>query len=471
MVAGTAHAQVQTRNEKAAGYQGIWYFIGPTKNEYAYKYSGGLGTYPANHYPFSVYAPSVNKTFFCFGGVTDSLSKELCHMVGFFDHKTGMVSRPTLLLKKQTDDAHDNPVIQLDEKGYIWIFSTSHGTERPSFIHRSRKPYDINAFERVAATRLDGQGKPMPFDNFSYLQAYYQPGRGFLNLMTHYDRGMLLYGATKPRRTMAFITSPDGVNWSAWKDLATIEEGHYQSSGQSGKKIGSAFNYHPNTKNGAGLDYRTNVYYLETDDFGKSWHTANGKPVTLPLTDIANPALVKEYKSLGLNAYISDVNYDTKRRPIILFLTSKGPEPGPGNGPYEWQVAHWTGKTWAVYPVVQSDHNYDMGSLYVEGKNWRIIGPAGAGAQPFGTGGDLVILESNDAGKHWHQVKELTQNKSRNQGYPRRPVGAHPDFYAFWADGDARKPSVSYLYFCNKAGQVFQLPLQMKQDMERPIPR
>lgn len=462
--------EIRSQNQpKAAGYRGIWYFIGPTKNEYAYKYSGGLGSYPANHYPFSVYAPAVNKTFFCFGGVTDSTSQELCHMVGVFDHRTGLVCRPTLLLNKQTNDAHDNPVIQLDAQGYLWIFSTSHGTERPSFIHRSRQPYNIDAFEQIEATRLD-KGRKIPFDNFSYLQIYYRAEHGFLGLMTHYDRGVLLYGANKPRRTTAAITSPDGISWSAWQDIGTIEEGHYQSSGQWQNKVGSAFNYHPNTKVGAGLDYRTNLYYVETADFGKTWQTADGKPVQLPLTETATPALVKEYKSLGLNVYISDVNYDEAGRPIILYITSKGPEPGPANGPYEWNIARWTGTAWQISAVAQSDHNYDMGSLYVEGNRWRIIGSVEPGAQPYGTGGDLVLLESRNQGKTWKRTKTVTHNTARNQSYPRRPVAAHSDFYAFWADGNARQSSASYLYFCNRQGDVFQLPAQMQSDFEKPVP-
>lgn len=305
-----AQGQVQTLNQKAAGYRGIWYHIGATRDEYVYKYSGGLGTYPANHYPFAVYAPAVERTFFCYGGVTDSTSRELCHLVGYYDHKSGLVARPTLLLNKNTDDAHDNPVIQIDGQGYVWVFSTSHGTERPSFVHRSRKPYNIDAFDRVNPTRLDETGQRTPLTNFSYLQTYYVPGQGFFNLMTHYDRGVLPYGANKPRRTIAFITSPDGVSWSKWQDIATIEEGHYQTSGQSGRTIGSAFNYHPNTQVGAGLDYRTNLYYVETDDFGKTWHTADGHPIKLPLADVQNPALVKDYKREGRNVYISDVCYD-----------------------------------------------------------------------------------------------------------------------------------------------------------------
>ncbi len=466
----SVQAQVQTLNQRAPGYRGIWYFIGKTGNEYVHKYSGGLGTYPANHYPFSVYAPAVKKTFFCYGGVLDSTSKELCHMVGFYDHQTGMVSRPTLLLNKQTDDAHDNPVIQLDANGYVWIFSTSHGVERPSFIHRSRQPYQIDAFERVSATRLNETGQRVPFDNFSYVQSYYQPGRGFLNLMTHYDRNVLPAGPTKPRRTISFITSPNGVEWSAWQDIGVIEEGHYQTSGQRGNKIGSSFNYHPNTKTGSGLDYRTNLYYVETTDFGKTWRTADGQPVALPLKDIQNKALVKEYKSAGRNVYINDLNYDAAGQPLVLYVTSKGPEPGPQNGPYEWHIAHWNGRAWAVYDVAQSDHNYDMGSLYVEGNVWRIIGSVGAGAQAFGTGGSLALLESRDRGKTWKTIRELTPGSTRNHSYPRRPVRAHPDFMAFWADGNARQFSPSALYFCNQQGQVFQLPTTMTTDLAKPIP-
>jgi hypothetical protein len=56
-------------------------------------------------------------------------------------------------MDKATNDAHDNPVMQVDKDGYIWIFSTSHGTGRPSFIHRSKQPYSIGEFERMAATK------------------------------------------------------------------------------------------------------------------------------------------------------------------------------------------------------------------------------------------------------------------------------------------------------------------------------
>jgi hypothetical protein len=91
-------------------------------------------------------------------------------MVSYYDHEKKVVPRPTILLDKKTGDAHDNPVISVDAKGHIWIFSTSHGTDRPSYIHRSRNPYDIDAFELVPATRLQ-DGKQVAINNFSYFQA------------------------------------------------------------------------------------------------------------------------------------------------------------------------------------------------------------------------------------------------------------------------------------------------------------
>lgn len=463
-----ATGQPPTPRPPAAGYRGIWYFIGPTANEYAYKYSGGLGTYPANHSPFAVYAPAVRQTFFCYGGVPDSNSRALGHYVGCFDHRTRRVSRPVLVLDKQTDDAHDNPVLQLDAQGYLWLFSTSHGTERPSAIHRSRRPYDISAFERVPATRLDSAGRTVPFDNFSYLQSHYVPGRGFLHLMTHYDRNVLPNAPQKNRRTISFLTSADGVTWSAWQDLATIEEGHYQTSAQRGTRVGTAFNHHPNRTKGAGLDYRTNLYYLQTDDFGQGWQAADGTRLPVPLTATRTPALVYDYVREGRNVYINDLNFDVTGHPIVFYLTSAGPDPGPGSGPYRWHIAHWDGRAWQIHDVAQSDHNYDMGSLYVEGNTWRIIGPLRPGPQPFGTGGELTLLESTDAGRTWKGIRDLTSGSRRNHAYPRRPVAAHPDFYAFWADGNARRPSASRLYFSDQRGRVYQLPDSVNTDWTKP---
>lgn len=463
-----AYGKAKFINRPDDGFRGDWYYNQRLKSEYVFKYAGGLGTYPANHYPFSVYVPEVDKTFFCYGG-TDHAEKTMYHEVAYFDHKTGMVSRPTILLDKATTDAHDNPVMQVDKEGYIWLFSTAHGTGRPSFIHRSEKPYDISSFVNVHPTKIK-DGKEVPMNNFSYLQIYYTRDNGFIGLFTHYELQQRQFGK-KVCRVIGYMTSPDGVHWSEWKDIANIEDGHYQTSGQWGKRIGTSFNYHPDKKVGGGLNYRTNLYYVYTDDHGKSWRTADDKLVQTPLTTIKNPALVHDYASEGLKVYINDLNFDADGHPVILYELTTGFEPGPENGPRPWYTAHWTGSQWDILPMTTSDNNYDMGSLYIESDGtWRVIAPTDPGPQAYNTGGSIVMWTSADQGHHWKRVKTLTPNCVNNQQYPRRPVNANPGFYAFWADGNGRKKSNSNLYFADKEGHVFMLPREMKGTEAMPIP-
>ena len=463
--------EIELLNQKDDGYRGIWYFNQRLNNEYVFKYSGGLGTYPANHYPFAVYAPKVNKTFFCYGGTEKDSEKSLLHEVSYFDHKTGTVPRPTILLDKKTSDAHDNPVMNIDDNGYIWIFSTSHGTGRPSFIHRSKKPYDIEEFERINPTKIL-DGKEVPLDNFSYLQVYHLKGKGFAAMFTTYDNRVMNDPQTISARTLCSMTSRDGVKWTAWNAYAGILRGHYQSTGTfQDKKIGTSFNFHPDDQQTGrvGLNYRSNLYYMETSDLGKTWKNAKGEIVNVPLKEIDNKALVHDYYSEGLNVYIMDVNFDVKGNPVVLYLTSKGHESGPENDPRRWYTARWDGSNWKIKPITDSDNNYDFGSLYVEkGNLLRIIGTTEKGAQPYNTGGEIAIWTSKDFGETWTKEKQITANSEFNQCYPRRPVNAHPDFYALWASGHGRQKSESTLYFCNKNGDVFELPRKMSGDVQKP---
>ncbi|MHC4556784.1 MAG: BNR-4 repeat-containing protein [Planctomycetota bacterium] len=446
-----------TINAKDTGYRGIWYMNQPSGDEYVYKYSGGLGTYCAKHKPFAVYCDKVNKTFFCYGGTTTDSNRKLLHMVSYYDHDTKMVPRPTILLDKKTGDAHDNPVISIDDKGYIWIFSTSHGTSRPSYIHKSKKPYNVNEFELINATKIENT-QEIPMTNFSYMQPWYLKGQGFVCFFTRYNYPV--------DRTICFMTSRDGIKWIRWLRLAAIDKGHYQISATGKSKAGIAFNFHPQ---GKGLNWRTNLYYIETGDFGKTWQAADGHKLTLPLTNPRNLALVHDYQAEGLNVYLKDIRFDRQQRPVILFLTSKGYEAGPKNDPRTWITARWTEKNWQIRPAFVSNNNYDMGSLYIEDdQTWRIIAPTETGPQPYNPGGEIAMWVSKDLGKTWSKIKQLTKESPYNHTYARRPVNAHPDFYAIWADGHGRKPSQSSLYFCDKAGNVRILPRNMNQEFMMP---
>lgn len=433
---------------KDDGYRGIWYMNQPSKDEYKFKYSGGFATYPQQQIPIAYYCKEVDKTFFCYGGTTAHTGKDkqqLLHMVSYYDHKTGKVPRPTILLNKHTDDAHDNPTLMLDDKGFIWIFSSSHGTARPSYIHRSRKPYSIDAFDRILTT------------NFSYTQPWWLPGKGFLFLHTRYSEG----------RNLFWMTSQDGEKWNPGQKLAYIEMGDYQISWREGTRLATALDFHPKP---LGLNGRANIYYLETRDTGKSWTTADGKTLELPLTATNNPALIYDSRAEGRLVYLKDIAFDGKGNPVILFLTSKGFESGPKNDLRTWKTARWTGKDWEFNVFTTSHNNYDHGSLYIEADGtWRIIAPTEPGPQPYNPGGEVVMWTSQNQGGSWRKVKQLTEHSPRNHTYVRKPVDAHPDFYAIWADGNARQPSESCLYFTNQKGEhVWRLPAKMTGDFADP---
>ncbi|UCH36694.1 MAG: BNR-4 repeat-containing protein [Armatimonadota bacterium] len=432
------------RLPRADGYRGIWYSNQPSDDEYRYKYSGGLGTYCAKHLPLAYYSPEARKTFFVYGG-TKGLGEDrpLLEMVSYYDHDTGLVPKPTIVLEKNTSDAHHNPTISVDPDGYLWIFMSSHGG-KDGFIYRSRAPYSIDAFDRIEQ------------HEFTYPQPHRMPGDGFLFLFTKYTAGRELY----------WRVSSDGATWSDDHKLAGFG-GHYQVSWAHGDKCGTAFNYHPPV---GGLNARTNLYYLETADYGQTWRNAAGDLLEVPLDAVDNPALVHDYQSAKLLVYMKDVNFDAAGRPVILYLVSNGYESGPVNDPRFYTTARWTGSEWVIRPAFPTDHNYDTGCLHIEDDGtWRIIAPTEPGPQPYCTGGDVAMWTSRDQGKTWEKVRVLTHDSPRNHTYVRRPVNAHPDFYAFWADGNALEPSESRLYFANKAGDVFILPETMTEDFAEPL--
>ncbi len=443
-VAGAALAAPLPKDD---GYRGIWYYNQPSGDEYVYKYSGGLGTYPHQQLPIAYYSKVANKTFFCWGGSVTG-KNELLHMVSYYDHATGLVPRPRILLNKRTDDAHDNPVLTLDGDGYVWVFSNAHGTARPAYVHRSTRPYSVDEFERVLET------------NYSYAQPWHFAGLGFLLMHTRYqDKGRSLY----------WMTSPDGRTWEEPRLLARVSLGHYQISGRHGARVGTVFNYHPAP---VGLNARTNLYYVETADMGRTWRAADGRAVAPPLREVRNPALVRDYESEKLLVYLKDLQFDAQGRPVILYMTSRGYASGPTSDPHTWHTARWTGERWELRPITTSDHNYDCGALYIEpGGVWRMIAPTDPGPQPHTTGGEMVTWLGRDEGRTWVRLRPLTRNSRYNHTYARRPVNAHPDFYALWADGDTLKPSESSLYFCNRDGaRVRRLPPAMTGELARPEP-
>lgn len=427
------------------GYRGIWFELGE-KTRYGDKYSGGLGTYTANHTPMAVYAPQVDRTFFTYGGTTGKDQRHLLIMVSYFDHKTGRVPRPVVVHDKVgVNDPHDNAALNVDEAGHIWVFISGRGRRRPGFIYRSRKPHDITDFERIREAEM------------TYPQPHFVPGRGWLHLMTKYT------GRTGGRQ-LYWQTSKDGRTWSDDQMLGGMD-GHYQVSSRREGTVGTFFNYHP----GGVVNKRTNLYYAQTRDFGQTWTTVDGQALTLPLREARNAALVVDYAAQGKLMYTCDLNWDKAGQPLMLYVTSHDAAPGPQGEPREVCLTRWDGTQWQTHVITRTDHNYDMGSLWVDGDEWTVVFPTQPGPQAGHTGGEMCLWTSLDNGATWTMKRQITRGSPLNNSYARRPLNARDPFFAFWADGDPNTLSPSRLYFSDSKGEaVYRLPYDMAGDFATP---
>ena len=440
-------------NTKVDGFRPIWFDLKQT-SEYGSKYSGAFGTYTMKHRPLAIYSPEADKTFFVYGGTTAADQRHLLCMISCFDHKTGLVQKPTVVYDKgKIIDPHDNPALLIDDQGYIWVYVAGRGNHRKGIRFRSCKPYDISAFEEKGRSIM------------AYPQAYFIPGKGHFLFETRYD-GV---------RRLFWQTSPDGEHWSEYQPLASIidtslqerRSGHYQITARHGDTLACAFNRHLN----GDCDTRTDIYFIQTTDFGAHWTLVDGTPIDLPVTRRDSPCQILDLEGEKMNCYIKDVNFDAQGRPIILYLTSHGHQPGPKHGPREWYVAHWTGRKWDFRFITCSTHNYDSGSLWVDGKTWTVIAPTGTGPQKWGQGGEIEAWSSRNQGKTWRRTLRYTANSPYNHCYVRRPENVRDPFWCFWADGNPDVLSISHLYFGDSEGRVYRLPYEMAPDQEWAEPK
>lgn len=449
-ISGFSQEKADLRNQKINGYRGIWFELNQ-KSEYGDKYSGGLGTYTAKHRPLAIYSPEVDKTFFVYGGTTKADEKHLLCMVGAYDHKANTVSKPTVVFDKLgVDDPHDNPSIVIDDKGYILVFVSGRNTSRVGIKLKSSQPYDITEF-RILSEEI-----------FTYPQIW-NTENGFFHFFTKYTGVRELY----------FETSKDGKTWSEDRKLAGISDrpenksGHYQLSApyNQGAIIGTFFNRHIDGH----PDTRTDLYYLQTRDFGLSWEDVEGKASTIPLQEVDIKERVYDYQAQNKNVYMKDMGFDKYGNPHCLYLISGGFKPGPKNAPYQWCLTSWNGNEWITSKVCESDHNYDMGSLFISDSVWKIVGPTETGPQAYGAGGEIVIWKSDNKGADWYKEKDITAESKFNHSYVRKVINGKAPFCFFWASGDPEKFSKSDLYFGNFAGEAWKLPYKMEENFSVPL--
>lgn len=183
--------------------------------------------------------------------------------------------------------ASDTPPVSKKADGYkgIW-FDLGQKSSYGSKYSGGLGTYSADAFSLVEPPGGDKRGYP---------QVFHLPGSGFLHLFTIYQ----------PGRGLFVRTSPDGTTWSPKTRLADMQ-GHYQVSWRTGPKVATMFNRHPGNR----VDERTDLFYLQTTDFGATWTTADGTPVSLPVTCATSPCRVFDYSGADKLVYLNDLNFD-----------------------------------------------------------------------------------------------------------------------------------------------------------------
>ncbi|NLJ42861.1 MAG: hypothetical protein GX431_04320 [Bacteroidales bacterium] len=432
-----------SQNPKIDGYKGIWYSSGPN-TKYGYRFSGGVSTFGSRHRPIAIYSPKARKTFFVYGGTTNAEEQHLLIMISYFDHRSHMVPKPVIVYDKMgVKEPYDNASLAIDDEGILWVFVSGYLRTRPGMIFRSTKPYSIDAFEMVKEIEMIS---PQP---------WWISGEGFFMFYSKLSKGLELWCSS----------GTDGKSWTAGQQLASMG-GSLQISDVHEGKIVTAFNYFPK----GDIDRQTNLYFLQSDDLGKTWQTIDGKPVQIPLTDVENDAIIRNYEKEGKEVYLSDLDFDSDGNPVILVIVSGNPDPGPDAGLKNWFVISRKVGTWNFNKVCESTHNFDRGSIHIEGSEWKVIGPTEQGPQLYGTGGEVALWISRNGGAEWQKVTDVTNNSINNNSFVRHPLNAQKDFFALWTDGNANELSKSYLYFTNKkCNKVWMLPYEMKEDFRRPV--
>jgi len=449
-IASAAETQTSAPAYKPPGTES-GYRSFPYADTNLYNRSGdGIAVPGAKNIPVACYVEKVKKTFFVYAGYQkDTISPDNKAtgraLISYYDHNTGMLPRPTVLVEGKANTQIFSPAITADNDGHLWVFVGSNTKDQQACIFKSYKPYAIESFELVKKT------------DFSNPQCWHIPNKGLILIYTlNQDKCRQLY----------CTTSADGLNFSNPQLLAAVDKGHDAVSWKHKNKIAVAFNVYPDNNQ---LKHPSNIYYMETSDFAKSWRNARKEKMNLPLTTAGNPALVREYSSQKWIIMLQDLTIDQFGFPTILCMLSRDPSPESNKSINFWNTARWYGRDWEISGQIRSDSKFDLGCLHVEkNRSWRLVGPTGTGPQANKPGGDIVAWRSEDQGRSWYK-DQLTENSKSNHNYARKPLDAHEGFDTFWSDAATEKQPWSRLYFADKAGNVFVMPEKMTGNFEKPL--
>ena len=367
------------------------------------KYSGNLATYTAKHYPTAIHhngsvffvhsgavtlegydwfsnkgekigttagggSKSAHPNFYNEAGKTAALGI----FVSKYNPSSKTVSQPVLIHMKNTDDPHDNAVVNVDAQGYIYVLVAARGHWRGSFLYRIKTPGNINEFDDISPDTANYS----PFDpsmgyvGIAYPKLFWVDSDGgyFRVIYTAYCKNSSCGG----RNIYTAELRVNGANKASLTNRVHIAGflGHYAIANAKGDDIVLAFNVHLN----GSLDQRTNLYYMHSTDGGKTWKNANNSHVTLPMKTEASLAQVtaRKYFNNGDNVtrriYLKDINFSgtgDSKHPMILYVgVIYGTHAPSITADHYLAKAFFNGREWHQSRLTNEvDHAYSSGML------------------------------------------------------------------------------------------------------------
>ncbi|MBQ4811790.1 BNR-4 repeat-containing protein [Pseudoalteromonas luteoviolacea] len=405
-------------------------------NESVPKYSGNLSTYTTKHYPMAV-KHSNGLVYFTYSGPVKldgtstyastagqgqtttptkfldprGKSRALGIYVAKYDPRTDKVSKPVLVHAKYTDDPHDNAVVNIDDKGYVYVLIAGRGQSRGAFLYKSTTPGSIDAFSDIT---------PDNYDYTSFDSRFGRAGIAYPKLFwVDSDGGYFrliytVYCSTPDCGKRNVFTAKLNVDGSK----ARLEEvvrvagfkGHYSIANAKGNDIVMAFNVHLNNS----VDHRTNLYYMHSNDGGKTWKNAHNQSVVLPMLTSASldQVAVREYyhngQTIGRRIYVKDINFSgtgNSKKPMILYVGvvgNNGYIPSTTADHY-LAKAFYDGSNWSQARISNDvDNNYSSGALISDGSNsYDVYFPGTPEAHNNALGGGAIAKTFTVSG--WNQ--------------------------------------------------------------------
>jgi len=215
-----------------------------------------------------------------------------------FDISSGRWTGPhTVAENPLRNDTHGHPAIQADADGFLHVFFGAHGTALKHAV--SARPEDISEWILV--------------DDATERATY-------PNVLSFPDGEMVVFH--RIRKEYGLVRSLDnGRTWSEpfvvvdWgEDLMIYPDAGIAWNNQAGT-LHLCWSYHEySTRKHLG------VYYAKSRDRGRTWMSADGRPLDLP---IDRGSVEPVYLDPDVITYGEDITFDESDNPVILFSTRR----------------------------------------------------------------------------------------------------------------------------------------------------